>query len=82
MLAENVTQAVCRDVLYAALERVDADPNFELVGDTYDEIITLTAIDKDLGGKLAKYLTTKSPWMNDRFFLGCEGYVNQPEYRK
>jgi DNA polymerase bacteriophage-type len=82
MLAENVTQAVCRDVLYAALERVDADPDFELVGDTYDEIITLTAIDKDLGGKLAKYLTTKTPWMNDRFFLGCEGYVNQPEYKK
>lgn len=85
MLAGNVTQALCRDVLYEALERIRdlQDPNIEVVGSTYDEVIALTPEgDTETWGRVKDALTTRSSWMDDRFFLGCSGYTNARRYRK
>lgn len=83
MLAENVTQALCRDVLYNSLELAEADPRIEVVGSTYDEIIALADWDdQEAHAAMQRYMTTPAPWMDDRFFLGCEGYFNVERYRK
>jgi len=70
---ENVCQGLCRDVLYDALERLDADQKIELVGSTYDEAITLIDWDDhETAERMQQLMKTPSPWMDDRFFLDCD----------
>jgi len=74
---------MCRNVLYAALERLDPDPKIELVGSTYDEAITLIDWDDhETAERMQQLIKTPSPWMDDRFFLDCDGYYNVKRYRK
>ena len=82
-LVENVTQALCADVQYGALHRIDAVPRFELVGHTYDEPITLTD-DGDTGAldELIRLMVTPAPWMNKDFYLAADGYTGVDRYRK
>ncbi len=76
-LLENVTQALCRDAMWVALELAGADLCMDVLGDVYDEI--LCEVDEaDTGAldRLIGYLTTSAPWMTPEFFLGAEGYVS------
>lgn len=82
LLLENNTQALCRDVLWNGLERIEDDPRFELVGDVYDEALTLVdGNDEDSLSALVGHLTSQAPWMDDEFFLGADGYLAK-RYRK
>ena len=82
-LLENNDQKLCRDVLYGALERIDLDPDIEVVGSTYDEAITLIDWgDEAAAERMQQLMKTPSPWMDDRFFLDCDGYHNVKRYRK
>ncbi len=82
LLAENNTQALCRDAMWNGLEQAEADPRFELVLEVYDEIGTLIE-ENDTGAldQLIAYMTSKAPWMDDRFFLGADGYMRK-RYKK
>ena len=62
-IAENITQAIAWDLLIDAMFRVDADPRFEIVGHTHDELITLTD-EADTGAKeqLEHYMSLTEPW--------------------
>lgn len=82
-LLENITQAVCRDILWdGGLMRAELDDDMLVVGDVYDELWTLvddndtTALDRLVG-----YMTTRPDWVDERFFLGAEGYISE-RYRK
>lgn len=82
-LTENLIQAVCRDILYHGLALIDQDPEIELVGSLYDEVITLTPLGTDEPYKrICRYMETKPSWLDDRFFLGSDGYCNAGRYRK
>ena len=82
LLLENVTQALCRDVLWEGLEPSEADPRFEVVGDVYDELWTLVDEgDTAALDRLVTHMTTPAPWMDERFYLGADGYVAK-RYRK
>jgi DNA polymerase len=82
-LFENVVQAMCRDILFAGLEKIDRDPLISLIGSVYDECICLTRLD-DPGcfERIRGYMTEKLPWMDDGFFLDGNGYCNVERYRK
>ena len=49
LLVENITQAMCRDILWNGLEQAEADRGLEVVGDVYDEALTLCD-EQDTGG--------------------------------
>lgn len=81
-LFENNDQALCRDAMWNGLEKADHDPDFDVIGDVYDEVLTL--IDEtrpELLNRLVEYMTTRPPWADERFFLGADGYT-APRYRK
>ena len=73
-LCENVVQAVAADLLADALDRVEADKRFEIVGHTHDEIITL-ADEADTGAKarLEEYMSTVEPW-GAGLIMAADGY--------
>lgn len=82
-LAENLTQALCRDILYHGLEFIDRDERIDLIGHTYDEAICETWLDDTTAlERLKGYMTTRPVWLDERFFLGADGYLNAPRYRK
>jgi hypothetical protein len=80
---ENINQAMCRHALWdPGLDRLEADPRFEVIGDVYDEVWTLVAEDfKDAGKVMEDIMTQPAWWMDKDFFLGAEGYVAK-RYRK
>lgn len=81
-LLENNTQALCRDAMWFGLEQAEEDPDFEVVGDVYDEIMTLVAEgNRDALDTLVRYMTSRAPWMDEEFFLGADGYID-PRFRK
>ena len=84
MLVENLTQALCRDVLYNGLRLLEPHKNIEIVGTTYDEIITLSSVETSVQtlGTLVECMTTLPTWADSRFFLGADGYHTAKRYRK
>jgi len=86
MQAGNVTQATCRDIMYAGIKRIDEQYRdfVHIIGHTYDEIIALARLDegKQAFESMKKAITTKEPWLDDRFYLACDGYYNEPAYKK
>ena len=80
---ENINQAMCRHAMWdTGLDRLEADPRFEVIGDVYDEVWTLVAEDfKDAGKVMEDIMTQPAWWMDKDFFLGAEGYVAK-RYRK
>jgi hypothetical protein len=82
-LAENDTQALCRDVLYHGLELIDRDPGLPIIMATYDEAVCETDLqDHTALERLKVCMTTRPEWLDERFFLGAEGYLNVGRYRK
>jgi len=82
MLAENDTQAICRDAMWYGLEKAEADKGLEVIGDVYDEVMSLSNVwDTAALERLIGYMTARAPWMDDRFFLGADGYTDV-RYRK
>ena len=77
-LLENITQALCRDILWYGLESIEADDGLYLVGDVYDEALTL-ADENDTTAleRLIDYLTRLPPWADPSFFLGADGYISR-----
>lgn len=81
-LLENINQAICRDILWVGLEQAEADSGLEVVGDIYDELMTLSPVeDKSALDKLIRYMTTHNEWLTKDFFLGADGYVSS-RYKK
>lgn len=81
-LLENNNQALCRDIMWYGLERAEADPGLEVIGDVYDELLCLCDADDPTAlERLVGYMTTRPPWADERFFLGADGYV-AGRYRK
>jgi hypothetical protein len=82
LLVENITQAMCRDILWNGLEQAEADRGLEVVGDVYDEILTLCD-EHDTGAldRLIGYMTKLPAWLDDSFFLSAAGYTSH-RYRK
>jgi DNA polymerase len=81
-LVENNTQALCRDVMWNGLEPAEADPGLEVVGDVYDEIPSLcNDSDTEALDRLTRYMTSLPPWLDNRFYLGADGYLAE-RYRK
>lgn len=79
-LAENLIQAISRDVLAYGLLRAAEDPGMEIVGHVHDEIICLAdAADQDALGRLTEAMTAP-PWCPDAPIraIGWTG----PWYRK
>jgi len=80
-VVSNCTQKLCRDVIYDKIEWADED--FDVRGSTYDEIMALLKWgDKEAYQRFEQIMLRRSPWMDDRFFLGCEGYTDKKRYRK
>jgi DNA polymerase len=80
-LVENADQAVSRDILVHGMKLADK-MGFEIVGHTYDEIVTLVPIDSGLGLKeLCECMTTAPDWCGDAFPLGADGFESEI-YRK
>lgn len=62
-LCENVTQALGVDLLMDALHRVAADKDFEIIGHTHDEIITLADVnDTTAKARLEGFMSAVDPW--------------------
>jgi hypothetical protein len=81
--AEQDTQALCRDILYHGLGLIEQDPGLPLIGHTYDEAIAETDLtDTTALARMKRHMTARPPWLDERFFLGAEGYQNVPRYRK
>lgn len=80
-LVENADQAISRDILVHGMKLADAR-GFEIVGHTYDEIVTLVPIDGPLGLKeLCECMTQAPAWCGDAFPLGASGFEDKI-YRK
>jgi DNA polymerase bacteriophage-type len=82
ILAENLVQAIARDVLGEGMLRADGD-TFPIVGHTHDEIITLVHESKPEGyclEGLIECMTRPMPWAPD-LPLAAEGYESRV-YRK
>lgn len=75
-LAENLTQAVARDILAAATVRVH-EAGYQIVGHVHDELIVLG---EHPVGELAAVMTQDPGWA-EGLPLNAEGY-NCPRYRK
>lgn len=79
-LAENVTQAACRDILIHGTQR--CDDFMPAVMTVYDEIIT--EVDEDMDRpveKLISYMTEELPAWCTSWPIGAEGWVGK-RYRK
>lgn len=78
-LVENVTQALCRDILGAALVRLHRDGEFAPVLHVHDSIASERPIDGDEEQALARYvgLLTRAPSWADGFPIAAEGYYAQ-----
>ena len=80
--AENITQAVARDILWHGLELAEADTGLEVVGDVYDELLCLADInDSTTLERLIGYMTSKPDWLDDSFYLSADGYTSE-RYKK
>ena len=78
---ENADQAWARDILFNGMQEAEQE-GFYIVGDTYDEVITLMPTDSPLGvDKLCVCLTRKAKWMPEGIPLKAVGYVAK-EYKK
>jgi hypothetical protein len=80
-LVENADQAVSRDILVHGMKLADAR-GFQIVGHTYDEIVTLVPVNSGLGLKeLCECMTQPPAWCGDAFPLGADGFESDI-YRK
>ena len=80
-LVENADQSISRDVLVHGMKLADA-AGFEIVGSTYDEIITIVPENSPLGvDELCACMTNAPAWCGDAFPLGAEGFEDKV-YRK
>jgi DNA polymerase len=71
---ENCDQAVSRDVLVYGMKNA-ITAGFQVVGHTYDELITLVSISSGLGVKeLCDCMTAPPDWCGDSFPLGAAGF--------
>ena len=80
-LFENSDQAWARDVLVSGMHEADR-VGFEIIGDTYDELITLVPENSRLGvDELCACMTKKPHWMPSGVPLRAAGYESK-EYKK
>ena len=77
-LTENITQAVARDVLAAAVLRVRG-AGYRVVGHVHDEILVEASTDDELD-EITQLIITPEPWM-DGLPIAAEGFI-APRYRK
>ena len=78
---ENACQAISRDVLVNGMKLSDTK-GFEIVGHTYDEIVSLAPVDGDLGIKeLCECMTAPPSWCGEEFPLAASGFEDSV-YRK
>lgn len=82
LLVENNTQAMCRDIMWEGLGLAELDQDMEVVGDVYDEAITLCNVwDTEALSRLIGYMTTRPPWLDETFYLNAAGYISE-RYKK
>ena len=80
-LFENSDQAWARDILFNGMQEANK-AGFEIMGSTYDEIITLVPEDSPLTvDRLCECMTKKPDWMPDGVPLKAAGYEAK-EYKK
>jgi DNA polymerase len=80
-LFENGDQAWARDILFNGMQEASRI-GFGIIGDTYDEVISLVDENSSLGVKeLCGCLTKKPSWMPDGVPLKAAGYEAK-EYKK
>jgi DNA polymerase len=80
-LVENADQAESRDILVHGMKLADA-AGFEVVGHTYDELVTLVPVESGLGGKeLCECMSQQPARYNGLLPLAAEGFEDEV-YRK
>lgn len=80
-LVENADQAISRDILVNGMILAD-EMGFEVVGNTYDEIITLAPVNGSLGIKELRGCLSEQPgWTLGNFPLDASGFEDEI-YRK
>jgi len=78
---ENADQAWARDIMFNGMQEADRE-GFEIIGSTYDEIITLVPENSRLTvDLLCDCMTRKPRWMPDGVPLKAAGYESK-EYKK
>lgn len=78
---ENADQAWARDILFNGMHEADR-AGFEVIGSTYDELITLVSDTSSLGvAELCACMTKKPDWLPEGIPLKAAGYEAK-EYRK
>jgi DNA polymerase len=78
---ENADQSWARDILVSGMHEAD-QAGFEIIGSTYDELITLVPENSPLTvAKLCECMTKKPSWMPDGIPLKAAGYEAK-EYKK
>lgn len=73
-LAENITQAVCRDLMAEAMIRVDAHPTYDIIMTVHDELVTEADIGRGNHKELEKLMEVVPIWA-DGFPVSAEGWV-------
>lgn len=80
-LVENADQAISRDILVHGMKLAD-QMGFEIVGSTYDELITLAPVNGNLGiDELCGCMSVEPGWTGGNFPLGASGFEDEI-YRK
>jgi DNA polymerase bacteriophage-type len=80
-LVENGTQGEARDILVDGMKEADRI-GFQMVGHTYDELVTLVPITSGLGSKeLCACMSKQNPRYNGLLLLAAEGSESEV-YRK
>jgi len=81
-LAENVTQAVARDILAEAMVRLDKFSWIDIVGHVHDEVILEIETKKALANyKLIEKCIVHQPTWATGLPIGADGFIG-PRYRK
>lgn len=79
-ITENIIQAIARDILFEAMERVST--RLRVIGHVHDEIITLArnGVEDEALAFLDQCLCTPPSWAKD-LLLSSEGYISR-RYKK
>lgn len=78
-LVENVVQAIARDCLSCAVERLEA-AGYEIVMHCHDEVVIDCVVDKADLGVVIKIMSEPMPWALD-LPLAADGWIN-PYFKK
>lgn len=79
-LAENITQAICRDILAEAMLRVEESGKYKVIMTVHDELVTTASEGSGSVQELCNIMSVQPQWAKG-FPISAEGY-SAKRYRK